>query len=153
MTTGSFMAGWDGGLTWGRSNILRLSLVSKYQTSSCGISLLTVPYVSFPLHCLPRVKSYSGPLYPWGCYGNPWEAPGLVPPSVFLNHPELPIITCWLASCLPGCGLGTSLIAQLVKNPPAIQETPVQFLGQEDLLGKGQATYSTILGLPLWLSW
>ena len=34
----------------------------------------------------------------------------------------------------------TSLIAQLVKNPPAVQDTPVQFLGQEDLLEKGQAT-------------
>ena len=30
-----------------------------------------------------------------------------------------------------------SLIAQLVKNLPAMQETPVQFLGQEDLLEKG----------------
>ena len=30
-----------------------------------------------------------------------------------------------------------SLIAQLVKNPPPIQETPVQFLGQEDPLEKG----------------
>ena len=30
-----------------------------------------------------------------------------------------------------------SLIAQLVKNPPAMQETLVQFLGQEDLLDKG----------------
>ena len=30
-----------------------------------------------------------------------------------------------------------SLISLLVKNPPAIQETPVQFLGQEDLLEKG----------------
>ena len=30
-----------------------------------------------------------------------------------------------------------SLIAQLVKNPPAMQETPVQFLGQEYLLEKG----------------
>ena len=29
------------------------------------------------------------------------------------------------------------LIAQLVKNPPAMQETPVRFLGQEDLLEKG----------------
>ena len=29
------------------------------------------------------------------------------------------------------------LIAQLVKNPPAMQETPFQFLGQEDLLEKG----------------
>ena len=30
-----------------------------------------------------------------------------------------------------------SLIAQLVKNPPTMQETPVQFLGQEDPLEKG----------------
>ena len=42
--------------------------------------------------------------------------------------------------------------AQLVKNPPAMQETLVQFLGQEDPLEKGQATHSSILGLPLWLS-
>ena len=32
---------------------------------------------------------------------------------------------------------GASLIAQLVKNPPSMQETLVQFLGQEDLLEKG----------------
>ena len=30
-----------------------------------------------------------------------------------------------------------SLISQLVKNLPAMQETPVQFLAQEDLLEKG----------------
>ena len=30
-----------------------------------------------------------------------------------------------------------SLVAQLGKNRPAMQETPVQFLGQEDLLEKG----------------
>ena len=34
-----------------------------------------------------------------------------------------------------------------------MQETQVQFLGGEDLLEKGQATHSSILGLPLWLSW
>ena len=43
---------------------------------------------------------------------------------------------------------GASLVAQLVKNPPAMQETPVQFLGQEDPLEKGQAAHSSILGLP-----
>ena len=32
---------------------------------------------------------------------------------------------------------GASLVAQLVKNPPAMQETPVQFLHWEDLLEKG----------------
>ena len=31
----------------------------------------------------------------------------------------------------------TSLIAQLIKNPPAMQETPVQFLGRDDPLEKG----------------
>ena len=30
-----------------------------------------------------------------------------------------------------------SLVAQLVKNPPAMQENPVGFLGREDLLEKG----------------
>ena len=39
---------------------------------------------------------------------------------------------------------GTSLIAQMVKNMPAMQETQVQPLGQEDLLQKGMATHSSI---------
>ena len=39
----------------------------------------------------------------------------------------------------------TSLVAQLVKNPPAMQETWVLSLGQEDLLEKGKATNSSIL--------
>ena len=38
-----------------------------------------------------------------------------------------------------------SLVAQLVKNLPAMQETPVQFLGWEDLLEKGTSTHSNIL--------
>ena len=38
-----------------------------------------------------------------------------------------------------------SLIAQLVKNPPAMQETSVRFLGREDPLENGEATYSSIL--------
>ena len=42
-----------------------------------------------------------------------------------------------------------SLIAQMVKNPPAMQEIPVQLLGREDLLDKGWAPHSSILGLPL----
>ena len=41
--------------------------------------------------------------------------------------------------------IGASLIAQLVKNPPAKQETLVQLLGQEDPLEKGKATHSSIL--------
>ena len=38
-----------------------------------------------------------------------------------------------------------SLVAQMVKNLPAMQETWVQSLGQEDPLEKGMATHSSIL--------
>ena len=38
-----------------------------------------------------------------------------------------------------------SLVAQLVKNPPAVQETWVRSLGWEDALKKGKATHSSIL--------
>ena len=38
-----------------------------------------------------------------------------------------------------------SLVAQLVKNPPAMQETWIQSLGWEDPLEKGKATHSSIL--------
>ena len=48
---------------------------------------------------------------------------------------------------------GASLVAQLEKYLHAMQETSVQFLGQEDPLEKGKATHSSIFGLPLWLSW
>ena len=40
---------------------------------------------------------------------------------------------------------GTSLVAQIVKNLPAMQETWVQSLGWEDSLEKEMATHSSIL--------
>ena len=52
----------------------------------------------------------------------------------------------------PGEGIGyplqyswASLVAQTVKNPPAIQETWVRSLGWEDPLEEGMATHSSIL--------
>ena len=47
-------------------------------------------------------------------------------PHTRLDYTQ-PLFSCFLAS----------LIAQLVKNPPAMLETVVRFLGQEDLLEKG----------------
>ena len=38
------------------------------------------------------------------------------------------------------------MVAKLVKNPPAVQETPAQFLGWKDPLGEG-------IGYPLQYSW
>ena len=37
------------------------------------------------------------------------------------------------------------LVAQTVKNPPAMQDTQVQSLSQEESLEKGMATHSSIL--------
>ena len=39
----------------------------------------------------------------------------------------------------------SSLVAQLLENLPAMQETRVRFLGQEDTLEKEMATHSSIL--------
>ena len=45
---------------------------------------------------------------------------------------------------------GASLVAQVVKNPPAMQETQVRSMGREDPLEKGMATHSSILArIPL----
>ena len=40
---------------------------------------------------------------------------------------------------------GASLVAQMVKNPPAMQETQVRYLGQEEPLENETTTHSSIL--------
>ena len=45
----------------------------------------------------------------------------------------------------PSLGLDASLVAQTVKNLPAMQDIWVQSLGQEDPLEKEMATHSRIL--------
>ena len=73
----------------------------------------------------------------------PVSAPPRRPEDVWTKH-MLVVAHCWDL---------VLVTAQLVKNPPAMQETPVRFLGWEDPLEKGKATHSTILELPLWFSW
>ena len=71
---------------------------------------------------------------------------------------KLPTCNAGDPSSIPGSGRSTgegtgyplqdswaSLVAQLVKNPPAMQETWVQSQGWEDPLEKGKATHSSIL--------
>ena len=57
----------------------------------------------------------------------------------------------------PGEGMGyppqcswVSLVAQRVKNPPAVQETWVRSLCREDPLEEGMATLSSILSILAW---
>ena len=52
--------------------------------------------------------------------------------------------SCLGLSVLPEFGY-LSLVAQLVKNTPAMRETWVQPVGWEDPLEKGKATHSSIL--------
>ena len=85
--------------------------------------------LSFLQQIFPAQESYWGLLHcRWILYqlsyqGSPWEAPVNV-----LLHAS-----------------GTSLVAQMVNNLPAMQETQVWSLGQEDPLEKGMATHSIIL--------
>ena len=51
----------------------------------------------------------------------------------------------WLLPEFPSSLESSRSIAHLVKNPPTMRETLVQFLGWEDPLEKGKATYSSIL--------
>ena len=45
------------------------------------------------------------------------------------------------------------LVAQMVKNLPAMQETQIRSLGQEDPLEKGMATHSSILPMDRGAWW
>ena len=59
------------------------------------------------------------------------------PQIFFINCICLIIITTRKLQVKFTYALYYELIAQLVKNPSAMKETPVQFLSQEDLLEKG----------------
>ena len=62
------------------------------------------------------------------------------PPSLPAVSPSLELSITYLP-----ISLGASLVAQVVKNLLAMQETWVQSLGQEDPLEKGMATHPSIL--------
>ena len=60
------------------------------------------------------------------------------------------VLYIYIFICKISIYLGASLVAQTVKNLPAMQETYIQSLGWEDPLKKGMATHSSILacGIP-----
>ena len=53
-------------------------------------------------------------------------------------------VTAWLVGD-PPTQKWASRVAQMVKDLPAVQETQVRSLGQEDPLEKGTATHSSVL--------
>ena len=78
----------------------------------------------------------SDSLQPLGLY-SPWNSPG--------QNTGMGSLSLLQGIFLKGRSQGSSLVAQLIKNMPAIQETQVQFLGWEYTLEKEMATHSSIL--------
>ena len=80
-----------------------------------------------------RERLTSAVFWPGECHGlySPWGHKELDTTEVTAHRTKFTTVTIFK------CTVWASLIAQLVKNPPAMQETPVRFLGQEDPLEKG----------------
>ena len=86
---------------------------------------------------MARSLLFSAPLCCW---------PREFPPQVHVPHAEGSLAARKSKPMSPSLRIPkASLVAQLVKNLPALQETQVQFLGQEDPLEKEMATHSSIL--------
>ena len=66
-----------------------------------------------------------------------------LPSPIILEPRKIKFVT--VSNKLPIFRKRASLTAQLVKNLPAMEETPVRFLGRKDPLEKGKATHSSIL--------
>ena len=71
--------------------------------------------------------------------------PVIVPDWLLLRSVAWGQVAAYISISSGPQALGASLLAQLVKNLPAMQETPVRSLGREDPLEKGKATHSCIL--------
>ena len=85
---------------------------------------ITMIFVGFPDSSVSKASAYSA--------GDPGSIPGLG--SSTGEGTGYPLQYFW-----------ASLVAQLVKNPPAMWETCVWSLGWEDPLEKGKTTHSSIL--------
>ena len=116
------------------------SIYTAFVKSLSRVRLFVTPWTV--AHQAPPSMEFSRQEY-WS--GLPFPSPGDLPnPGI---KPRSPIagrrFTVW-ATRESYAALGilnnlrASLIAQLVKNPPTLQETPVRFLGQEDPLEEGQ---------------
>ena len=118
---------------------------------------------SCPTLCDPMEFSRPEYRYPFPSPGD-LPSPGIEPTSPALQADSLPaeptqpmkiVVRATAAAYLTNpteTSVYTSpLVAQIVKRLPIMRETRVQSLGREDLLEKGMATHSSMLGLPWWL--
>ena len=99
------------------------------------------------LSCLPSGGEFSsGTVTSELCFccpkGSVPLAPNSKPGSIFVYQVHWELFNSSFSHRSPN---KSSLVAQLVKNPPAMQEIQVQSLGQEDSLEKETPTHSSIL--------
>ena len=95
----------------------------------------------FPLFYQPPVWIRSPRHQP----GSPWGQIQQREEGLFGGSTNTSLISGFLVYWSQLVLLGTSLVAQMVKRLPTMQETLVQSLGQEELLEKGMATHSSTL--------
>ena len=88
--------------------------------------------LAWEIHGQRSLVGYS----PWGCKESDTTRIDLANTLTLINYSPFPTRVA-------------SLVAQLVKNLPTMQEIRVQFLGQEDPLEKEIATLSSILALRI----
>ena len=89
-----------------------------------------------------RVCQGSSLSYNWALLGC-WVVSSQCPCCFLDTH--LASIQAHMGNTLSPARMGASLVAQMVKKLPAMQETPLQSLGHKDPLKKGMATHSRFL--------
>ena len=118
---------------------------------------------SCPSLCDPMEFSRPEYRYPFPSPGD-LPSPGIEPTSPALQADSLPAeptkpmkifvranAAAYLTNPKETSVYTSPLVDQIVKRLPIMRETRVQSLGREDLLEKGMATHSSMLGLPWWL--
>ena len=138
------------GFTWVYISLSLLPFTSLHFSAICKPpETTTLPScISFSLGwfwSLPPLQCYEPPFIVLQAFSLPDLILWIYSSPPLYNHKEFKLGHTWMACA--------SLIVQLVKNLPAVQEILVWFLGQEGTLQKVSATDSSILGLPLWLNW
>ena len=112
-----------------------LSLQKHLSSSDVINSAKDMEHSHFPSMFEDSVLPFALSIHPLALSIHIWTIPSFFQPSWAYIAPFT----------LPKSPYKASLVAQLVKNPPVMQETWVQSPGGEDLLEKGMATHSSIL--------
>ena len=92
--------------------------------------MLSLAFSTFQCSVLSSLK------WEWKCCKEYWIS--------FYKYTVLKYMFIYMYVWVCVCIYRASLVAQMVKNLPAMQGTPVQSLGWEDPLEKGMATHSSI---------